>query len=724
MLGKSAKAWLLAISITFMSAGDLFGADEPKIVGSPMVQVDRVTGTGKAPISFVNSTNADLTIALGAVVGSASKTSRMRVFFSENQQDPGTETLNHTVKKGPMAETVWARVTDAWEPGDTDIDLVDKDAKLGKLKIRRLPFAVKFDGPSPDKAELALVDGIHTPIILKNDDPVKYMLAWRLVLSGSDVCAGRVEIEPDAIAELHCTPKVALHVRELLKEETRDGYLLLAEDTNNTSPPSPLRAFPVKATASWFGPDSRTGLSYLVIVLILTCGGICSLLLSQFLPHRLQRLNIQDQLDAIKRTTADLSNNVDSKLAVLIRIERIGLSELLRSRTVVSPDFAGVLAQCTQAIAQLTPRVRLLQQMDLVLARREDLTRWSVAPTLVDQVDTQIGKAVVLLCKKDPTDGDFQGAKGAVDAAASLVDTLIQPGDDFGKSLRERIQNLVADINANFVNKPSFSRVNQAAPGAWQQVQGVKPEAVISSDQFTSLDMAVAKILLMRDYAKLVEGTANTDILKQLQDREPELTAHLQHGSWEALCLARLLFREMRDGIYPEMLRQALEQDQAEIQMDPSVAYLRAPLKFRIEFQSPPLNTAAAREAWTCHWEFGDGLNGAGWEVSHYFEAPPTLPVTVTFRDEQGKTIADPITNQPLSVKREVSVHPTRAGWTFGERAQMECLKLAAALLVAVFGLVAGAKDQLTKLDVLPGLMAVFLVGFSADTIKNLLTNK
>jgi hypothetical protein len=49
-------------------------------------------------------------------------------------------------------------------------------------------------------------------------------------------------------------------------------------------------------------------------------------------------------------------------------------------------------------------------------------------------------------------------------------------------------------------------------------------------------------------------------------------------------------------------------------------------------------------------------------------------------------------------------------------------IKLVAALLIAVFALVAGAREQLLKLDILPGLIAVFMVGFSADTIKNLLT--
>ena len=43
---------------------------------------------------------------------------------------------------------------------------------------------------------------------------------------------------------------------------------------------------------------------------------------------------------------------------------------------------------------------------------------------------------------------------------------------------------------------------------------------------------------------------------------------------------------------------------------------------------------------------------------------------------------------------------------------------------VASLGLLVGAKEQLMKLDPLPGLVAVFLLGFGADTIKNLVTRR
>ena len=59
-----------------------------------------------------------------------------------------------------------------------------------------------------------------------------------------------------------------------------------------------------------------------------------------------------------------------------------------------------------------------------------------------------------------------------------------------------------------------------------------------------------------------------------------------------------------------------------------------------------------------------------------------------------------------------------------GAGRRLEWLRLLLALFVALIGLLAGAKDQLLKLDVLPALLAIFLIGFSADQVKNLLTRK
>jgi hypothetical protein len=45
-------------------------------------------------------------------------------------------------------------------------------------------------------------------------------------------------------------------------------------------------------------------------------------------------------------------------------------------------------------------------------------------------------------------------------------------------------------------------------------------------------------------------------------------------------------------------------------------------------------------------------------------------------------------------------------------------------LALALLALLGGARQQLMQLDFVPGLIAVFLLGFGADQFKNLLANK
>jgi hypothetical protein len=161
------------------------------------------------------------------------------------------------------------------------------------------------------------------------------------------------------------------------------------------------------------------------------------------------------------------------------------------------------------------------------------------------------------------------------------------------------------------------------------------------------------------------------------------------------------------------------------------------------------VNDAAARNDWTCEWDFDDNLGGKGWTVSHYFmiRQPPKpidtlnvkarvryfmmrrrrqptdeFTIKARVRDADGQPVAG--AGKAVTLSRVITVRRSDQGAAFESRVWAEAAKLAAALLIAIFGLVAGAQEQLGRLDIVPGLVAVFLVGFGADTIKNLLTTK
>ena len=111
----------------------------------------------------------------------------------------------------------------------------------------------------------------------------------------------------------------------------------------------------------------------------------------------------------------------------------------------------------------------------------------------------------------------------------------------------------------------------------------------------------------------------------------------------------------------------------------------------------------------------------------HYYKSKESSrdteeTVRATFTD-RGEPVFDADGKTPVDLTACVTVKPARNRLWFGERTVVEAFKLAAALMIAVFGLVAGARDEIAKLDILSGIIAVFLIGFGADTIKSLLSS-
>jgi hypothetical protein len=639
--------------------------------------------------------------------------------------------------------TVVATVTGVKQAGSFDADLAFESNDFGKLRIVYLPFNVTVDGPDTNKLDLSLVDNQVTTFTLKNDDPVAYPVIWRLNIDGREICGGQLTLPAKGLGLLQCKPSVPFKrvgIGDLFKAESTEGagrslllYPVLPGTSASFDPSSPWKSIPVKASLSWFGPAYQEYLGYSVIFAILTLGGLTSLALSQALPNRLRRLHIKERLSNATDATANLTSNIGSRLQVLLRLERNRLEDLLKSRNTFSPDFADIAKRCNEGATRLESRLKLAQQIDVVLGRLEEKLPLGPPPSQIIAIEELIDDAKVLLSKTEPTDKDLEMAQTSIAEASNKVDIVNQTDDTFGQSLAKRVLEVQTDIKTDFASDPLFQKLDSDLPGPFKAVQRVSNTAApIPSLKYAELDMAVEKLTLMKEYVMLAQGTQEKEMLERLDKYRPKLLGYLQLQSWPAIRSARLLMRQMKDDVYPSRLREALLAKSATIMMTAMRAYHRAPLEFCVCFTSPVLENSAAREEWTCHWAFGDDLNETGWTVSHYFQlkrdgrlkrlVQQDFNIKATFVDDVGNVLKDPATNEPLTLEKPVTVFPAREQPFFGERARTELLKLMAALSIAVLALMAGAREELMKLDILPGLIAVFTIGFGADTIKNLLT--
>ncbi len=753
-----------------MEAGDSARAPCVRLVKPLVVTIDQATGKGTGTLYLRNETNKPVELALSAVAAPANSSS-----YAEFSDDSGAKPIGlYEKEKLEPKKTLQLTVTVAemWDDGEMDFNLSNHygTESFGKFHVIRRPVGIKLDGT--DKLKLALVDGNVTRILLRNDDAQDYTVNWSL-LNGEDICAAQnAPLRAKSSFMLECTPQIPVrwwspgHYLDLIKSDaSRDGYrLVLAPQVPATRPGQTLKVFAGEATLDYYKPGTRKFWAYLVTIVVLILGGISSLFLSYWIPNKLQRLDLKEKLLDLARRTANLSMRIDTRVSVLVRLERQRLTSLLESRWALSPDFTPVAVQVKAGIAKLQAKVEILEKMDAVLSQRDGM---DLLPSQRVEIDSELEVARLALSKAEVSDADIDVARKAVDDISQTVSHLDDEGAQtaLGVQLGEKVDKTKKRLDGLKKTSETLPTLKQSAPqlvnGLLDTITNVTDPKKIDRGDYSRIDWALAGADILIEYVDLLDKTPAGkvgEVKDRRQGKAPNLLLALQRQSADGLRSASLVLREMKDDVYPEDLLQALDPKagKADFQYDPHVVYENAPVEFRVRFANTAYDTSAAREELRVKWNFGDNLDAEGLIVTHYFKPikfrfPPMLrlpglfaakikggftgrqkPEIAQLSKKAARDIGRPMlviatvatpNGTAIPLKECLTVHPSELGQK-SERTWAEVLKLAAALLIAVFGMVSGAQDQIQKLDVLPGLVAVFLIGFTADSIKRLLTDQ
>jgi len=212
-----------------------------------------------------------------------------------------------------------------------------------------------------------------------------------------------------------------------------------------------------------------------------------------------------------------------------------------------------------------------------------------------------------------------------------------------------------------------------------------------------------------------------------INDNEEKLLTAMRSRTWNALLQARQLRIELEEGIFINTVETALAEGEIAITTVPIQPLPKQPVRLEVKFNNNALNTCAARNEFVCVWDFGKFGKEEGWQISHYFSKDDDNQFSISFRKSDGTMVekADRKEgNKSIIATHHIELQKPKVKKQSGERAKIERIQLGVALLIAVFGLLAGAREQLMKLDVVSGLIGVFLLGFGADTVKNLITKQ
>jgi hypothetical protein len=705
------------------------------VLGSPVISIDPATKSGDTLLYLTNlaAVPADVVLSAGPLVSSETgKVIASPAIFSLPDGSKAGPVFNDKVPADNRPLVLKVTFANVWEAGTSKAPLLNGSAEVGKLTVvnLRVPFDVHLEPESAGAAPISLLRNGKTTLILKNDDAMTYPLRWRFGLGGAAPLEGDLKLTPSGQATLEIPAQESWFrnwFSGLFRDEMRDGVLTLRyAPAGDTADPAAARSeIPIRAALAFWNDSTKAFWSSVLLLLMLTLGALTSFLLNHWVPNKLRLIALKERLGRLATKTRDLSTRIGSQLRVGLRVERRRLEEALSSGMTVSPDFADAAQAAEMCSQRLERRVDLLEQIDTLYHALGSAATARVAPTFCEQIRRKLDDSQERLTKNDPADEELQAAKVINAEAAALVQNR-EIDDATLEGLRTRFIDLWKDYGAGGTvsGAPFFQALQSRVPMLLTRCQAIatNPASNVTRETFLWLDTACAKLALIRDYVTAtsppVSGTP-ADV------RQQALLDSLSQDSVEALEDSRLLVQQVKEMIFREDLEFEIRNQKVSIEMEPVAVYSYAPILFRIRFRRPALNRAAALQRLACVWDFGhDGLKERGWATCHFFPdttADETILVTARFEDHLGQPIQN-AQGKDVVVEEKIQVRPRSS--RSRERLKVELLRMAAVLIAVVLGLLGGARTELAKADLVTGMVAVFVLGFSADAFKNLLAKK
>ena len=777
---------LLLLTLLCTVGTSVFATDAKLVlVGSPVIPVDPVcnpdgAASGKAKIRNEGSAGT-ATISLYLSAADVSSKPSGKVFTGKVVATPinGPNDEQPSGKKAlAPGEELWLKiaVSGAGE-GEWEAVLQNENVDMGKIRIIRNepPFPVSMDVATPDAPELTFLPDRPASFRLKNDGPKDYLITWEYSIEGhklrptdaqpesgwlsrtlsgeknsaqKTVAPSPVELPRGGLTPVNFTVPgdwFGSYFVGLFKDNVQDGRLMVSRVDPTCRAPIATKFFKVKTHLATSSGSTREFWSDVVIFLVLLLGGICSLTLNFALPNQMRRQKLKEKLGALGRQVSNLSTKLASRLRVLAGLEQRLLGDRLRNLTWTNPDFTTEMQNIELAAGQVDKRMQLLDRLGAARTMFENYCSLDLPPTVIVGLEDIFEKVGAIAKKPVFTDADIQAAQALIQSIQDQMDSKSSPALVDGLPQRLTAYREDFDPNGAIGKIATWQRIKVNLQGAENRLKAA-PQKPAEKD-YLVLDRALFKMELTADYVRLVDPLASTDALWLIiKPHEPDLMNALKLDSWDQLNLARHLLEQMRQGKFAEDISKAVNEKKVKVKVDRVLIRQFEPCDFWVDFP-PELASASARSDWTCKWEFSNAKEQAlleeGWQVSHYFQRAEnySLKVTLIKNSDRTEVAVDPAAIPPIQVQEEkrrrwvkvigaiLSLHWTdaRQEWKksrTGAVRVLELLWLSLAMLLALIGMIAGAKEQILKLDVVPAMIAVFLVGCGADQVKNLLTRR
>jgi len=712
---------LRVAAVLFLSAVPAFAADAPV----PLKAVNELTLLVKAdgaPVSdtlwLVNGTKTALPVTLSFGPISIDSTHQIVPAAVHVVKPPTTIPTGNALPITITADNFW--------PGaGASATLRNQGAAVTTIHFAALPFGVTPEGwkeatPFP----LKLRRGEGGRFTLLNPDSVAHDIRYSLSTPGATPIVRDLVLQPESPTIINVPFEASWFPDEkwwesLIREPSGDATLAVsaivppANGTTPTVSPWPARVFAARLTRPYW-PESRQPLiSYLMLFILLAAGGVCSLVLTNWVPNQLTKAQLKERLDRLVGAVRNLPTSVESAVRVGMRVERLRIRSQLASRWTVGADYAVMAKACEGDIVRLEAAMALLHDLQNI---HRDV--WANSPGFVPtlmEAALQAGKdAEKKLHGPTVSDADLAAARDSILLANAALAAARTPSEEFRRGLSNRVKEVRTTINALTKKKSAFlaqalarlPQLKNALLPAYEQPDQLPPDV-------GAIDTAVVKLKIIGDVAEVYDALSPAEAAKMAHVVN-RLLGDLASSSLSQIHRAQNRQRELSEDKTIDEIRDAIEKGNFTITVNPPKPITGETALHRVELTDKQLHSSAVRNEITCTWSFSDGWREGGWQVAHYYEAKKPYEIKVSFTMDTGPLTVTPpekaaTTLTPLKVKRS-------AGFTYAQ-----FIRLALALLIAIVGLLSGAADQIAKLDLVPAMIAIFMIGFSADQIKNII---
>ena len=402
-------------------------------------------------------------------------------------------------------------VSNLWEAGESKAVLYSGNAIVGYVIASNDRFAMNITVQSDNgTSDIRLVNGKNAALTFKNNDAVSYPVRWTMRLKGKEFIGSTVNLGANGAAFVEFKPPAEWFPSSfftLFKDEEQNAEVILtyAPEPSTGASFLPTKHIPVKVHLSAMQDGSKQPIGYGLVLILLLAGGITSLVLSFGLPNRLQRLTLKERLEKVTATISAISRGVDSRLRVLMRVERKRLDEQLGSRWAFSPDLTDVFVQVDAGISALSAKVDVVDQLDQRRGILTDLIfKGDLGPSLVVQIDAVLQQCADLLRQPQTTNDDLAAARTLLGKADQLLSEKGQT-EQAAQDLAKRVEALDQAL-APYRATATYARLEFRFACLFAELNPLnKDPKNIKPADIARLDNAISRLELLQQFIRRAE---------------------------------------------------------------------------------------------------------------------------------------------------------------------------------------------------------------------------